>query len=106
MPKWEDTERCMLGGWYVEFDHRPRVDHIPLYSEEIPFQLVSINTEQKAARLDHSKLELFYPKEKDNDHSYADTHTPRKKIPLRIKFDLKGGKNKALVEIGYNKAVY
>lgn len=33
------------------------------------------------------------------------TYIPRKKIPMRINFDLKGGENKALVEIGYNKAV-
>lgn len=29
----------------------------------------------------------------------------KKKIPVRINFDLKGEENKALVEIGYNKAV-
>lgn len=33
-------------------------------------------------------------------HTYLE-----KKIPVRINFDLKGGKNKALVEIQYNKAV-
>lgn len=64
--------------------------------------------ETKSSQLDHSKLELFYPKEKDNDLSCANTHThtqEKKKIPVRINFDLKGDKNKAFAEIGYNKAV-